>query len=61
MNQTEKLGPVPNLFARFTRHVEAPVPAYSGRGEVALAVLILPRLFQHMARRKLARLQQLDA
>ena len=45
MNQTEKLGPVPNLFARFTRHVEAPVPAYSGRGEVALAMLILPLTF----------------
>ena len=45
MNQTEKLGPVPNLFARFTRHVEAPVPTYSGRGEVALAVLILPLTF----------------
>lgn len=28
---------------------------------IVLAVLILPRLFQHMARRKLARLQQLDA
>ena len=45
MNQTEKLGPVPNLFTRFTRHVEAPVPAYSGRGEVALAMLILPLTF----------------
>ena len=45
MNQTEKLGLVPNLFARFTRHVEAPVPTYSGRGEVALAVLILPLTF----------------
>lgn len=45
MNQNEKLGTVPNLFARFTRHVEAPVPAYSGRGEVALAVLILPLTF----------------
>ena len=45
MNQNEKLGPVPNLFARFTQHVESPVPAYSGRGEVALAVLILPLTF----------------
>ena len=45
MNQTEKLGPVPNLFARFTQHVESPVPAYSGRGEVALALLILPLTF----------------
>ena len=45
MNQTEKLGPVPNLFDRFTRHVEAPVPTYSGRGEVALAVLIMPLTF----------------
>ena len=45
MNQTEKFGPAPNLFARFTRHIEAPVPAYSGRGEVALALLILPLTF----------------
>ena len=45
MNQTEKLGTVPNLLDRFTRHVEAPIPAYSGRGEVALALLILPLTF----------------
>ena len=48
MNQNEKLGTVPNLLdrlAQLARHVEEPVPAYSGRGEVALAVLILPLTF----------------
>ena len=48
MNQNEKLGTVPNLLDRLVqlaRHVEEPVPAYSGRGEVALAVLILPLTF----------------
>ena len=34
-----------NLLYELARHVESPVPAYSGRGEVALAMLILPLTF----------------
>lgn len=48
MNNKNKLATVPNLTNRLwglARHIESPTPVYSGRGEVALAMAVLPLTF----------------